>query len=155
VFIKLWSTDSPVARGGFARKRIKKISTENFVSDTKRMRNTPIHVCVKTAFLVDLQQKVGEFVLYTMSCPSNNISYNSLNECTEERGYGNFNVSPAHLSAFLGVGNERGPHLRRPPVKRSAIAEINIVPDNQPGIDYQLTYFIRQGYHTTTMLDTL
>jgi hypothetical protein len=110
---------------------------------------------LKLPLLVDLQQKVGELVLYTTSCPSNNISYNSLNECIEKRGYGNFNVSPAHLHAFLGVGNERGPHLRRPPVKRSAIAERNIVPDNRPGIEHQLTYFIRQGYHRATMLDTL
>jgi hypothetical protein len=35
-----WSAD------GFGRKSIAKI-----VSDTKRMKNTPIHVCAKTAFV--------------------------------------------------------------------------------------------------------
>jgi hypothetical protein len=47
------------------RKGIAKI-----VSDTERMKNTPLHVCAKTALLVDLQHKVGELVLSTTSCPS-------------------------------------------------------------------------------------
>jgi hypothetical protein len=50
VFIKLWSTDHrwPAA---VSQENALKISTENFALDTKRMRNTPIHVCVKTAFV--------------------------------------------------------------------------------------------------------
>jgi hypothetical protein len=32
------------------------------------MKNSTIHVCAKTAFLVDLQQKVGELV-FSVSCP--------------------------------------------------------------------------------------
>jgi hypothetical protein len=34
------------------------------------MKNTPIQVCAKTVLLVDLQQKVGELVPSTTSCPS-------------------------------------------------------------------------------------
>jgi hypothetical protein len=42
------------------------------------MKNTPIYVCAKTAFVVDLQQK-GELVLSVTSCPAINISENVLN----------------------------------------------------------------------------
>jgi hypothetical protein len=35
-----------VIRGGFGKKIIAKI-----VSDTERMKNTPVHVCAKTAFV--------------------------------------------------------------------------------------------------------
>jgi hypothetical protein len=35
-----------VVRGGFGRKGIEKI-----VSDTERMKNTPMYVCAKTAFV--------------------------------------------------------------------------------------------------------
>jgi hypothetical protein len=51
--------------GGLGRKSIAKI-----ISDTERMKNTPLHVCAKIALLVDLQQKVGEIVISTISCPS-------------------------------------------------------------------------------------
>jgi hypothetical protein len=60
--------------GGFGRKNVAKI-----VSETERMKNTPIHVCAKTAFLDDLQQKVSELVPFTISCPSKIILENTLN----------------------------------------------------------------------------
>jgi hypothetical protein len=42
-----------VVRDGFGRKIITKI-----VSDSERMKNTPIEVCVKVFLLVDVEQKV-------------------------------------------------------------------------------------------------
>jgi hypothetical protein len=49
--------------GGFGGKSIAKI-----VSETERMKNTPIHTSVlKLPLLADLQQKVGESVLATSS----------------------------------------------------------------------------------------
>jgi hypothetical protein len=33
------------------------------------MKTTPVHVCTKTAFFVDLQQKVGELFLPITYCP--------------------------------------------------------------------------------------
>jgi hypothetical protein len=33
------------------------------------MKNTPIHICAKTAIVVELQQEVGE-ALSVISCPS-------------------------------------------------------------------------------------
>jgi hypothetical protein len=38
-----------------------------------------MHVCAKTALLVDLQQKVGELVLSITSCPIIIISENTSN----------------------------------------------------------------------------
>jgi hypothetical protein len=40
------------------------------VSDTEQMKNTPVHVCAKTAFVGHLQHKVGELVLSVTSCSS-------------------------------------------------------------------------------------
>jgi hypothetical protein len=64
---------------------------------------------LKLPLLVDLQPKVGELVLSVTSCPSTIILYSTLKQCTEKRGYGNFNhrhnVPPIHLHAFIGVGN--------------------------------------------------
>jgi hypothetical protein len=60
--------------GGFVRKSITKI-----VSDSERMRNTPIYVCAKLPFLVDIQQNVGELVLSIISCSSKIILENTLN----------------------------------------------------------------------------
>jgi hypothetical protein len=54
-----------VVRGSFRRKNIAKI-----VSDTEEMKNKTIHVCAKTALLVYFQEKVGELILSTTSCPS-------------------------------------------------------------------------------------
>jgi hypothetical protein len=58
----------------FVRKGIAKI-----VSDTERIKTTPIHVCAEAEFLVDLQQKIGELVLSITSCPSAIVSVNTLN----------------------------------------------------------------------------
>jgi hypothetical protein len=44
--------------GSFRRKIIAKV-----VSNTERMESFPIHVCAKTAFVVDIQRKVGKFGL--------------------------------------------------------------------------------------------
>jgi hypothetical protein len=58
---------------------------------------------VKLPLSVDFQQKVGELVLSTTSCPSVAVLENR-----KKCGYGNFdhwyNVSPIHLLALLGVG---------------------------------------------------
>jgi hypothetical protein len=71
--------------GGFGRKRIVKI-----VSDTERMKNTPILVCAKLPLLVDLQQHVGELLLSISSCPSIIILENILISVYKKCGYGNF-----------------------------------------------------------------
>jgi hypothetical protein len=60
--------------GSFGRKSIEKI-----VPDTERMKNTPTHICAKTALLFDLQQKVGESVHSINSCPTIIILENALN----------------------------------------------------------------------------
>jgi hypothetical protein len=64
---------------------------------------------LKLPLLVDLQQKVGELVLSITCCPSIIILGNILNQHIEKCGCVNFNhqynVSPIHLHAFLGVGN--------------------------------------------------
>jgi hypothetical protein len=44
-------------------------SIAKIVSDTERMKNTPIHVCTKLPLLVDHQQEVGELVLSVTTCP--------------------------------------------------------------------------------------
>jgi hypothetical protein len=49
------------------------------VSDSERMKSTPIHVCTKTAFLVDLQEKVSELVLSITYSPSIIILENTTN----------------------------------------------------------------------------
>jgi hypothetical protein len=63
--------------------------------------------------LVDLQQKVGEFVLSITSCPII-ILENNLYRCNII-GYNNinywYNVSPIHLRALLGVGSARNGNL--------------------------------------------
>jgi hypothetical protein len=51
LFLKLWS--AAVSRV-FRRKSVVKI-----VADTEQMKNAAIRVCAKTAFVGDLQQKVG------------------------------------------------------------------------------------------------
>jgi hypothetical protein len=55
----------PVVRSGFGRKKYLKI-----VSDTERMKNSPIHVCAKLPLFVNLQQNVGELLLSATSFPS-------------------------------------------------------------------------------------
>jgi hypothetical protein len=62
--------------GDFGRESKAKI-----VSDTERMKNTPIRVCDKTTFV---QQKVGALILSITSCLSIIILENSLNYCKEE-----------------------------------------------------------------------
>jgi hypothetical protein len=57
-----------VFRGG--PQAVSERSTAKTVPGTERMKNTPIHVCAKTAFLVGLQQKVGELGLSMASRPS-------------------------------------------------------------------------------------
>jgi hypothetical protein len=55
----------------------------------------------------DLQQKEGELVPSTISCPSIIILENTL-VYIKKYGYGNFNhwyVSPIHLRALLGAAN--------------------------------------------------
>jgi hypothetical protein len=63
-----------VVRGSFER-----LSTANIVSDTERVKNAPISICTKTAFVVELQQEVGELVISIRSCPSIIILENTLN----------------------------------------------------------------------------
>jgi hypothetical protein len=47
VFLRVWSVAvRQVVRGGFERKII-----ANILSDTERMKNTPIQVCAKTVFV--------------------------------------------------------------------------------------------------------
>jgi hypothetical protein len=41
----------PVVRGGSQVVSEEKESIEKTVSDTERMKNTPIHVCVRTVFV--------------------------------------------------------------------------------------------------------
>jgi hypothetical protein len=60
--------------GGLERKSIAKI-----VSGTLRMISTPTHVCAKTTFVANLQQKVGELVLSINFCASIIILQNTLN----------------------------------------------------------------------------
>jgi hypothetical protein len=89
--------------GGFGKKGIAKI-----VSDAELLRNMSV---LKLPLLVDLQQKTGELVPSMTSCPSINISENTLDQCIGKCGYGNFNhrcnVSPIHLHALLAVGSLR------------------------------------------------
>jgi hypothetical protein len=47
------------------------------LSDTGRMKNTPIHVCART-LLGELKQKAGELLLSITSCPSIIILENTL-----------------------------------------------------------------------------
>jgi hypothetical protein len=43
------------------------------------MRNTPIYVCAKLPYLVDIHQNVGEIVLSIISCSSKINLENTLN----------------------------------------------------------------------------
>jgi hypothetical protein len=43
------------------------------------MKNTPTHVCAKTAFIGWRSQKVGKLVISVTSCPSIIILENALN----------------------------------------------------------------------------
>jgi hypothetical protein len=68
------------------------------------------------SLLAELQLKVGKLVISTSSCPSILILENTLNWCLEKCGYGTcghqYNVSPIHLHALLGVGNiKKAVHL--------------------------------------------
>jgi hypothetical protein len=69
---------------GFGRRSFAKT-----VSDTERMKTTPIYVaafscrCHEAAFSADLQQKAGELVLSITSCPPVTILESNLNYCTE------------------------------------------------------------------------
>jgi hypothetical protein len=89
--------------GGYERKRIAII-----VSDTERMKNTPIHVCTKTAFVgwpTTESRRIS--ALYNFS--SFNYYLRKYFKLLYKNVYGNFNhrnhVSPVHLHALVGVGN--------------------------------------------------
>jgi hypothetical protein len=81
------------------------------------------------ALLVDLQQEVGELVLFITSCATIIILKNALSWRAEKCGYDNFDhrsdVCPVHLNALeCGEFYEGGRRVRRPPMKWSAISEI-------------------------------
>jgi hypothetical protein len=59
----------PVVRG-CSQALSEEESLAKIVPDTVGMKNTPICVCAKMPLLGDLQQKGGELVLSTTSCPS-------------------------------------------------------------------------------------
>jgi hypothetical protein len=74
VFLKLrFTTVRQVVHGGFRRKSIGKI-----VSYSERMKNTPTRL-PNLPLLAHVQQKVGELVLPTTSCPSIIILEHALN----------------------------------------------------------------------------
>jgi hypothetical protein len=83
---------------------------------------------LKLPLLAEFQQKVGESLLCTISCPSIIILESTLNWCIDKSGYGNFNhqynFSPVHLLALLDVGNfKKVVHVyTKQPMKCSAIA---------------------------------
>jgi hypothetical protein len=57
VFLKLWSAAVLRVVRGSPQAVSEEKALQKIVSDTERMKNTPIHVCAKTAFLVDLQNR--------------------------------------------------------------------------------------------------
>jgi hypothetical protein len=67
MIVKLWSAA--------VHRRYRKKTHSKIVSDTEGMKNTPIHICAKTAFVSHLQQKVGKLVLSITSCISFIILY--------------------------------------------------------------------------------
>jgi hypothetical protein len=75
------------------------------------MKNTdrPYMSVPKLPLLVDLQQKLDEFVLSIIACPTVIIIGNALKKCVEKCCYCNFdhryNVSCGHFPEVLGVGN--------------------------------------------------
>jgi hypothetical protein len=94
VFLKLWPKDHCWS-GAVSEEKI-----ANIIFDTKRMKNTPTHVCDKLPLLADLRQKVGELVLPITSSPL--IIKLTCGYCNFNHRY---NVSPIQLHALLGVGN--------------------------------------------------
>jgi hypothetical protein len=110
--------------GGFGGKSIAKI-----VSDTEPMKNTPIHVCDKTAFIGSPSAKIGRISYF------HNFLYFShyfrkyfklvhrktvvMVTLTTGIMFLLFNCMP-----FCGEFYEGSPRVRRPPIKWSAIAEI-------------------------------
>jgi hypothetical protein len=75
VFIKLWAADRRWSAAGSKGTFIAKI-----VSDSLRAKNASTFVWWN-CLLVDLEQKVGELVLSTTSCPANIILKNAWNWC--------------------------------------------------------------------------
>jgi hypothetical protein len=59
--------------GDFGRRTISKI-----VSETEKMKNTPIHVCAKTAFIT---LTAGTFLSYSLACTFGCCEYYEYSAC--------------------------------------------------------------------------
>jgi hypothetical protein len=88
----------------FGRKSVAKI-----VSDTEQVKNTPIHVCAKTAFVGWPLTGIRQINSFHYFLTYNHYFREYFKLVYRKCDYGNFNhwynVSPIHLHSLLGVGN--------------------------------------------------